>query len=117
MVMKISLLITSCCFFIVVNILTLTAQQRPISFDPDLKKSFLTPPDSIKPSVYWYWMMGNISADGIERDLQAMSQVGIGHVISFLLGEGHLCNGCDVKGELLGKTMTHDGKIVEFDKF
>jgi len=41
----------------------------------------------------------------------------IGHVISFLLGEGHLCNGCDVKGELLGKTMTHDGKIVEFDKF
>ena len=78
MKIKLSSRILFCCFIFVINILKLTAQQRSVSLLADLKKNFLKPPDSIKPSVYWYWMMGNISADGIEKDLRAMSHIGIG---------------------------------------
>ncbi|WP_315816211.1 glycosyl hydrolase [Paraflavitalea speifideaquila] len=43
-----------------------------------LEKGFLTPPDSVKPSVYWYWMSDNVSAEGVVKDLEAMQKVGIG---------------------------------------
>ena len=43
-----------------------------------LQQGFVTPPDSVKPSVYWYWMSDNISAEGVKKDLDAMAKVGIG---------------------------------------
>jgi hypothetical protein len=43
-----------------------------------LEKGFRTPPDSTKPSVYWYWMSDNISEDGVRKDVEAMAAVGIG---------------------------------------
>jgi hypothetical protein len=43
-----------------------------------LEKSFLSPPDSVKPGVYWYWMSDNVSPEGVVKDLEAMHQVGIG---------------------------------------
>src|SRR5690606_34553857 len=36
-----------------------------------------TPPDSIQTSVYWYWISGNISKEGVVKDLEAMKAVGI----------------------------------------
>ncbi|MES2731181.1 MAG: glycosyl hydrolase [Bacteroidota bacterium] len=44
----------------------------------DIEKGFTTPPDSVKPSVYWYWLSDNISKEGVTRDLEAMAKVGIG---------------------------------------
>lgn len=43
-----------------------------------LQQGFVTPPDSIKPSVYWYWMSDNISQEGVRKDIEAMAKVGIG---------------------------------------
>lgn len=43
-----------------------------------LTKAFQKPPDSVKPWVYWYWYSDNISKEGITKDLQAMSRIGIG---------------------------------------
>ncbi|WP_168763072.1 glycosyl hydrolase [Chitinophaga polysaccharea] len=43
-----------------------------------LQQSFITPPDSIKPSVYWYWMSDNISQEGVKKDIEAMVKIGIG---------------------------------------
>lgn len=49
----------------------------------DLRKSdaleagFITPPDSIQTSVYWYWISDNISKEGVVNDLHAMKKVGI----------------------------------------
>lgn len=43
-----------------------------------VQKSFSAPPDSIKPSVYWYWMSDNISEEGVKKDLSAMAEAGIG---------------------------------------
>ncbi|SEW51001.1 glycosyl hydrolase [Chitinophaga arvensicola] len=43
-----------------------------------LQKGFITPPDSVKPSVYWYWMSDNVSEEGVKKDIEAMVKVGIG---------------------------------------
>ncbi|MCX6012289.1 MAG: glycosyl hydrolase, partial [Chloroflexi bacterium] len=32
---------------------------------PGLEESFRTPPDSVKPWVFWFWINGNISREGI----------------------------------------------------
>lgn len=42
-----------------------------------LQKGFYTIPDSIQTSVYWYWVSGNISSEGVIKDLEAMKKVGI----------------------------------------
>lgn len=42
-----------------------------------LQREFATPPQSIKTGVYWYWMCGNISKEGVIKDLEAMKKVGI----------------------------------------
>jgi hypothetical protein len=40
--------------------------------------AFLNPADSTRPGVYWYWLGGIISKEGITKDLEAMKRVGIG---------------------------------------
>ena len=45
-----------------------------------LKQNFLSPPESVKTSVYWYWMCGNISKEGVIKDLEEMKRVGINRV-------------------------------------
>ncbi len=46
-----------------------------------LQQGFITPPDSVRPGVYWYFMDGNISRKGMTDDLEAMKKAGIGSVI------------------------------------
>lgn len=45
-----------------------------------LEQNFLSPPESVKTSVYWYWMCGNISKEGVVKDLEEMKRVGINRV-------------------------------------
>jgi hypothetical protein len=44
--------------------------------DP-LEQNFKNPPDSAKPRVWWHWMNGNITKEGIKLDLEWMKRVGI----------------------------------------
>lgn len=39
---------------------------------------FKNPPSSAKPHVWWHWMNGNITHEGITADLEAMQKAGIG---------------------------------------
>ena len=48
-----------------------------------LLKEFATPPNSAKPRVWWHWMNGNISKDGIAKDLLWMNRIGIGGFMNF----------------------------------
>src|ERR1700738_2371851 len=51
---------------------------------PDvLQQNFLNPPDSAKPRVWWHWMNGNITKEGIKLDLEWMHRVGIGGFQNF----------------------------------
>lgn len=52
-----------------------------------LSKSFLTPPPTARPQVWWHWMNGNISKEGITADLEAMKRVGIGGGTICVLGD------------------------------
>jgi len=42
-----------------------------------LKQGFQNPPQTAKPRVWWHWMNGNISKEGIKLDLEWMHRVGI----------------------------------------
>ncbi|MGF7040284.1 glycosyl hydrolase [Mucilaginibacter lappiensis] len=42
-----------------------------------LEAGFMTVPDSIQTSIYWYWLSDNISKEGVIRDLESMKKVGI----------------------------------------
>lgn len=46
-------------------------------------KDFQTPPNAAKPRVWWHWMNGNITKDGIKKDLDWMKQAGIGGFQNF----------------------------------
>jgi len=52
------------------------------SGDP-LERGFQNPPNSAKPRVWWHWMNGNITKEGIQADLEWMNRVGIGGFQNF----------------------------------
>ena len=47
----------------------------------DLVARFTTPPASARPWVYWMWIDGNMTREGITADLEAMQRAGIGGVL------------------------------------
>ena len=44
------------------------------------KRCFVDAPLQPVPPPWWHWMNSNVTADGIARDLEAMSRVGVGGV-------------------------------------
>lgn len=57
------------------------AQQSQPSNPID--QNFLSPPNSAKPRVWWHWMNGNITEEGIRKDLEWMQRMGIGGFQNF----------------------------------
>lgn len=68
-------------FYCTICLLLITLQSfsqqkgKPVDL---IEKNFLNPPESAKPWVFWYWMHGAVSKEGITADLEAMKEVGIG---------------------------------------
>lgn len=54
----------------------------------DLAGGFQRPPESARPWVYWFWLNGNITREGITADLEAMKRVGIGGVLIMEVDQG-----------------------------
>jgi hypothetical protein len=50
---------------------------------PALEDAFRAPPSSARPRVWWHWMNGNVTKDGIDKDLDWMARIGIGGVQNF----------------------------------
>lgn len=48
-----------------------------------LEAGFHEPPASARPRVWWHWMNGNVTTDGIAKDLEWMKRIGIGGVQNF----------------------------------
>jgi alpha-L-rhamnosidase len=42
-----------------------------------LEEGFKQPPDSAKPRIWWHWMNGNVTKEGITADTEWMKRVGI----------------------------------------
>ncbi|MCW0482389.1 glycosyl hydrolase [Gaoshiqia sediminis] len=49
----------------------------------EMERLFMNPPDSAEPWVFWQWMNGNITKEGITLDLEAMKRMGIGGALCF----------------------------------
>lgn len=47
----------------------------------DLEAKFQNPPDSAKPSGYWWWLFSNVDKNSITRDLEEYHNKGIGAVL------------------------------------
>ncbi|MEX6689618.1 glycosyl hydrolase [Danxiaibacter flavus] len=45
--------------------------------------NFSSPPNAAKPRVWWHWMNGNVTKDGIRKDLEWMHRAGIGGFQNF----------------------------------
>jgi hypothetical protein len=48
-----------------------------------LQAGFQTPPNAAQPRVWWHWMNGNVTKEGITKDLGWMKRVGIGGFQNF----------------------------------
>ncbi|HQK94803.1 MAG TPA: glycosyl hydrolase [Armatimonadota bacterium] len=64
------------------------AVVAPASAQDDLAQGFQQPPPSARPWVYWFWLNGNITREGITADLEAMARVGIGGVLIMEVDQG-----------------------------
>src|SRR6267378_3933722 len=54
----------------------------------ELERGFLQPPDSARPWIFWFWLNGNITSNGITADLEAMKRVGIAGVVIMDVDQG-----------------------------
>ncbi|HZV09365.1 MAG TPA: glycosyl hydrolase, partial [Novosphingobium sp.] len=60
-----------------------TAAPATTPADTSLDAQFRDPPAEARPRVWWHWMNGNITQDGIAKDLAWMKAVGIGGAQTF----------------------------------
>lgn len=51
--------------------------------DDPLASGFRDPPQSARPRVWWHWMNGNITKEGITRDIDWMAKSGLGGLQNF----------------------------------
>lgn len=66
-----------------------TGILRPAEAPGDsLAQGFAQPPDSAKPWVFWFWLNGNLTKEGLTGDLEAMKRAGIGGVIIMSIAAG-----------------------------
>jgi hypothetical protein len=80
----------------VLTLTTLCALNAPAA--DSLERGFTQPPDSARPWVYWFWLSGNITSNGITADLEAMKRVGIGGVLIMETDQGAPVGPADFMG-------------------
>ncbi len=69
--------------------------QKEVS---NLEKGFLSPPDSAHPRTWWHWTGGNVTKEGITKDLEWMKRVG---VAGFQLADVSYGSGQTVKNKIM----------------
>ena len=81
-----------CFHALLMGVLLLGALSAPAMAGQDgngpTAATFRAPPESAKPWVYWFWLNGNITKEGMTADLEAMHRVGIGGVIIMEVDQG-----------------------------
>ena len=73
----------------------------------DLRKAFVEPPASARPWVYWFWLNGNITSNGITADLEAMKRVGVGGVLIMEVDQGTPVGPMDFMGKPWRSLFSH----------
>ena len=66
-------------------LLTLVLAQAAWAQDT-VYEGFANPPQEARPRVWWHWMDGNVTMDGIVKDIEWMDRIGIGGFHQFDAG-------------------------------
>ena len=72
-----------------------------------IEGNFQRPPDSARPWVYWFWLNGNITKEGITADLEAMRREGIGGVLIMEVDQGAPVGQVDFMGTQWREMFKH----------
>lgn len=48
-----------------------------------LAQGFANPPATARPRVWWHWMNGNVTPEGIKADIEWMQRIGLGGLTNF----------------------------------
>lgn len=65
------------------SILLVNCKRTEEDHGKQLEAGFSNPPQSARPRVWWHWMNGNITKEGIRADLEWMHRIGIGGFQNF----------------------------------
>lgn len=76
---------------------TLTYSLSVHADSSELARIFQTPPKSSRPQVWWHWMDGNVSKEGIRKDIEWMKRAGIGGFHQFDAGGINMPRAAKVK--------------------
>ncbi len=60
------------------------------AFSQSLQERFDNPPPEARPVTWWHWMNGNVTKEGITRDLEWMARIGLGGPQIFETGQVNL---------------------------
>ena len=69
-----------------IQILVLTAVGFVVGAPLQFEEQFKAPPMSARPHTWWHWMGGNVTKEGIAKDLQEMKKVGLAGATIFDIG-------------------------------
>src|SRR5205085_6465497 len=64
-------------------LLATSASAAPAATPDPLRAGFANPPAAARPRVWWHWMNGNVTKNGIAKDMAWMKRVGIGGLQNF----------------------------------
>jgi hypothetical protein len=59
------------------------SSRTPEQASDPLRSGFENPPNGARPRVWWHWMNGNITQEGIQLDLEWMHRAGLGGFQNF----------------------------------
>ena len=71
---------------LVVSAVRCNAVQASSATAETLDSGFQSPPALAKPRVYWFWVNGDVTEEGIGRDFEWMKRAGIGGVTQWEVG-------------------------------
>lgn len=83
------LLASALCALLIIPTSAILAQEAPTPVkapsedSATLADQFRDPPERARARVWWHWMNGNVTKDGIAKDLAWMKRIGIGGLQNF----------------------------------
>ena len=67
----------------ILSFLVMGIAGSALAADDPLVTGFRDPPNSARPRVWWHWLDGNVTKDGITLDVEWMKRIGLGGAESF----------------------------------
>lgn len=71
-------IVTILLFSYILSLYSIKTHASALTSEHEIYKGFINPPQEAKPRVWWHWMDGNITEEGIYKDLLWMNRIGIG---------------------------------------